>query len=102
MTCPNCRTPRAVTGARYCYVCGGCLCSTEPTFTLRASDPVAPAAIRLWAAQSWQQGADPEAVAQARATAEAMEKWRCERIVQRAHPEDGHQPDECPTGDCRR
>jgi hypothetical protein len=47
----------------------------EPTFTLRGSDPIAPAAVRLWAAQYWQQGGDLERVAEARAIADAMEVW---------------------------
>lgn len=53
----------------------------EPTFTLRASDPVAPVALRLWAAQSWQQGVDPVRVAEARALADAMEAWNRARAT---------------------
>ena len=48
----------------------------EPTFTLRGSDPLAPVAIRLWAAQYWQQGGDLKKVAEARACADSMEAWR--------------------------
>lgn len=48
----------------------------EPIFVLRANDPIAPAAVRLWAAQYWQQGGDPAKVAEARACADAMEVWR--------------------------
>lgn len=56
----------------------GKLDKNEPIFVLRASDPVAPMAIRLWAAQSWQQHGDPQKIAEARALAEAMEKWHRE------------------------
>ena len=58
--------------------CPGRNTRDEPVFVLRASDPIAPMAIRLWAAQSWQQGGDPEKIAKARAIAEAMEKWHME------------------------
>lgn len=47
----------------------------EPYFVLRASDPAAPVAVRLWAAQRWQDGGDPGEVAAARACADAMESW---------------------------
>lgn len=50
----------------------------EPTFTLIARDPMAPALIRLWAAQRWQEHEDPEKVAEARECADAMEAWRKE------------------------
>jgi len=50
----------------------------EPTFTLRASDPLAPALLRLWAALLWQEHGDPERIAQARGVAAAMEQWRKE------------------------
>jgi hypothetical protein len=47
----------------------------EPIFVLRANDPVAPTAVRLWAAQYWQQSGDPKKVAEARTIADAMEAW---------------------------
>lgn len=50
----------------------------EPIFVLRANDPIAPSAVRLWAAQYWQQGGDPEKIAEARACADAMEAWHKE------------------------
>ncbi len=50
----------------------------EPTFVLRASDPMAPILIRLWAAQKWQEHADPEMIDEARAVADAMDAWRRE------------------------
>lgn len=50
----------------------------EPMFTLLARDPTAPAAVRLWAAQKWQEGESPEKIAEARAIADAMEAWRKE------------------------
>jgi hypothetical protein len=53
--------------------------SGEPIFVLRGSDSLAPMLVRMWAAQRWQEGADPETVAAARACAEAMEAWRRER-----------------------
>ncbi len=52
--------------------------SDEPMFTLLARDPQAPVLIRAWAAQRWQQGEDPEKVANARAIADAMDAWRKE------------------------
>jgi len=51
---------------------------SEPTFVLRASDPIAPVLVRMWAAQMWQDGASAEEVAEARKIADAMEAWRKE------------------------
>ena len=47
----------------------------EPIFTLRGCDPMAPMLVRMWAAQRWQEHADPEMVADARAVADAMTLW---------------------------
>lgn len=47
----------------------------EPVFVLRGRDPMAPILVRLWAAQQWQEHADPEVVADARAHADAMTEW---------------------------
>ena len=59
----------------------------EPIFTLRANDPIAPTAVRLWADQYWQQGGDPEKVAEARACADAMEAWQREHHGDKRHSE---------------
>jgi hypothetical protein len=64
----------------------------EPTFTLRGSDPIAPAAVRLWAAQYWQQGGDLERVAEARAIADAMEVWQKKCAAARRSGSDGVTP----------
>jgi hypothetical protein len=53
----------------------------EPFFVLRANDPIAPAVVRMWAAQYWQSGGDPEKVAEARRCAEAMEAWHREHLA---------------------
>src|SRR5271167_4124368 len=51
----------------------------EPTFTLLARDPMAPVLIRMWAAQRWAEHDDPEKIAEARACADAMDRWRAQR-----------------------
>ena len=53
----------------------------EPIFVLRANDPIAPMVVRLWAAQYWQHGGEQEKVEEARAVADAMEKWQRERVA---------------------
>lgn len=50
--------------------------SNEPTFTLFASDPMAPKLVRLWAAQKYIEHEDPMKVEEARVRAEEMDRWR--------------------------
>ena len=78
--CPYCDVGGHPVGASYCYGCGRVLrAGGEPTFTLLARDPMAPLLVRLWAAQKWQEQADPGAVEQARHCADAMTAWRRDR-----------------------
>lgn len=48
----------------------------EPMFVLLGRDKDAPALVRAWANERERQGEDPKKVAEARACAEAMERWR--------------------------
>lgn len=57
----------------------------EPMFTLLARDPLAPALIRMWAAQMWQQGEKIEKVTEARGIADAMEAWKKEHPSTRCY-----------------
>lgn len=50
----------------------------EPTFILRARDPLAPVLVRLWADLASQTNTDPERVTKAMACAHAMTIWRQE------------------------
>lgn len=83
--CPGCDAADHPLGANYCYVCGTTLReggkphSGEPIFVLYGRDPMAPALVRLWAAQQWQEHGDPASIAEARQCADAMESWRKER-----------------------
>ena len=47
----------------------------EPVFLLRAQDPSAAAAVRLWAAENIKNGGDPEASQLALKQAKQMESW---------------------------
>lgn len=50
----------------------------EPMFVLLARDPMAPVLVRLWADLRAHSAGNPSKVAEARACAVAMEKWRAE------------------------
>lgn len=47
----------------------------EPTFTLFARDPMAPRLVRLWAAQQYADQENPVRIEEARACADAMDRW---------------------------
>lgn len=50
----------------------------EPVFVLRSTDRSSPALIRMWAHSAEQTGCAPAKVAEARALADAMERWAIE------------------------
>jgi hypothetical protein len=57
----------------------------EPTFVLRASDKLAPMLVRAWANMTAELGLGrPDALAQARRCALAMDEWRREKNCNRA------------------
>lgn len=55
----------------------------EPIFVLRANDPIAPQAVRLWAAMAFNNHEDTKVV-DAHLVAAEMEKWRKEAIARSA------------------
>jgi hypothetical protein len=52
----------------------------EPIFVLRAQDRLAPDLVRGWAAQAERAGCPAAKVQEARAVAEAMERWPARKL----------------------
>jgi hypothetical protein len=52
----------------------------EPIFVLRAQDRLAPGLVRAWADQAERAGCAGEKINEARALAEAMERWPVRKL----------------------
>ncbi len=70
-------------GAFDCYANAG---PDEPMFVLLARDPFAPILVRLWADLRAQAAGNPSKVAEARACADAMERFRSQQTREVAPP----------------